>query len=299
MRARIAKLSRPAQLAAAVAVLVLALGGTATAARLITGAQIKDGSITGRDIKNGSIGATDLRGDAANALRGRDGLRGETGATGAKGDAGAVGPKGDTGAQGASGAKGDVGAPGADGARGPQGDVGPAGPQGPKGDAGPAGPKGDTGDRGPQGPAGADGSDATRLGVLDANGTRLGDYLDTSSTGDVSFLTSAGRIYQVNMGTGAYNIPTQQIWYETSDCSGPGYVWTSYWSPQTPLAKSGTANAGDPIYLPSGPPKTITYHSISAATCNSFAGNSTSITGLGVARVGTVPAAEVAPLTIG
>ena len=66
----ISKLSRPAQLIAAVAVLVIALGGTATAAKFITGAQIKDGTITGRDIKAGSIDASDLRKGEAMPERG-------------------------------------------------------------------------------------------------------------------------------------------------------------------------------------------------------------------------------------
>jgi hypothetical protein len=174
----------------AVTVLVFSLGGTAAAARLITGAQIKDGSITGKDIKAGSLTASDLRGDAANALRGRDGLRGDTGAVGPRGETGATGPKGDAGAAGVTGAKGATGVDGAggtDGARGPQGEIGP---QGPTGATGAQGPKGDTGDRGPQGPAGADGSDATRLGVLNADGDRLGDYLGGGggSMADLSLL---------------------------------------------------------------------------------------------------------------
>jgi collagen triple helix repeat protein len=163
MRARITKLSRPAQLTAAVAVLVIALAGTASAARLITGAQIKDGSITGRDIKAGSIGASNLRADAASALRGRDGA---PGATGARGDTGPTGPRGDAGAQGVRGPKGDTGATGADGAAGIQGERGVAGPQGPKGDTGDAGARGATGpqgDTGPQGPAGAPGADQLTL----------------------------------------------------------------------------------------------------------------------------------------
>ena len=74
--------------------------------------------------------------------------------------------------------------------KGQRGPIGPEGAQGPKGETGargdtgatgPKGPKGDTGERGPQGPAGADGSDATRLGVLDAHGNRLGDYLSGAS----------------------------------------------------------------------------------------------------------------------
>jgi hypothetical protein len=45
---------------AAITALVLAAGTGATAATLITGARVKDGSLTGVDIKNGSVGAIDL-----------------------------------------------------------------------------------------------------------------------------------------------------------------------------------------------------------------------------------------------
>jgi len=221
VRARISKLSRPAQLIAAVAVLVIALGGTATAAKFITGAQIKDGTITGRDIKAGSIDASDLRSDAANALRGRDGVRGETGTTG---------PRGDTGARGEAGASGALGADGKTGPQGPKGDTGATGPQG---------PKGETGGQGPQGPTGADGSDATRLGVLDAHGSRLGDYVGLTSS-----------------------FPTQNFYFEGSNCSGRAYVYVgSLVSPQIVFTRSD-AVSGDPMYVPAGSTtQSINYHS--------------------------------------
>lgn len=44
----------------AVVALFVALGGTATAAKLITGKQIKNNSITGVDIKDGSLGPRDV-----------------------------------------------------------------------------------------------------------------------------------------------------------------------------------------------------------------------------------------------
>jgi hypothetical protein len=63
---------------------ILAGGGGATAAVLITGAQIKDSSITGRDIKNKSLTRADFRGLA----RGPRGLPGATGAAGLTGPPG-------------------------------------------------------------------------------------------------------------------------------------------------------------------------------------------------------------------
>lgn len=80
--------------------LVLVLGDTATAAKLITGKQIKNSSLTGADIKNGSVGPVDLSAAAKSATKGIAGPAGPTGAPGAKGDANAPGAKGDTGAPG-------------------------------------------------------------------------------------------------------------------------------------------------------------------------------------------------------
>lgn len=58
----------PALVLAFVALLV-ALGGTAYAAIVITGKNVKDGSLTGRDIKDGSLGRTDVRAGAGLKLR--------------------------------------------------------------------------------------------------------------------------------------------------------------------------------------------------------------------------------------
>ncbi|WP_320671555.1 hypothetical protein [Patulibacter defluvii] len=103
--------------------LVLALGGTATAAKLITGGQIKDGSITGKDVRNSSITGADVKSRSLSAsdlsLAARKSLRGQTGPAGPAGPAG--GPKGDP---------------------GPAGPAGPAGPQGPVGPQGPSGSSG-------------------------------------------------------------------------------------------------------------------------------------------------------------
>lgn len=103
-----------------VAGLVLAMAGSATAGSLVTGKQVKDGSLTGKDVRDRSLTAKDLSPDA---LLG--GTAGPAGADGLTGPAGPAGPAGD---------------PGPAGPAGPQGDQGATGPQGPAGPStGPAG----------------------------------------------------------------------------------------------------------------------------------------------------------------
>lgn len=72
----------------AVAAIASAGAGSATAASLITGKQIKNGTVTGADIKNHSLTSRDFRG----SVRGPAGPMGAAGATGATGPAGARGP---------------------------------------------------------------------------------------------------------------------------------------------------------------------------------------------------------------
>ena len=67
--------------------LVIGLAGSATAASLITSA----------DIKNGTIKTADLSASAKRALKGKAGARGPAGPQGAPGTAGAPGPAGPTG----------------------------------------------------------------------------------------------------------------------------------------------------------------------------------------------------------
>ena len=56
---------KPAQMILGVGLVVLALGGTATAAKtVITGKQIKDSSVTGKDVRDGSLTAADFNGAA-------------------------------------------------------------------------------------------------------------------------------------------------------------------------------------------------------------------------------------------
>jgi hypothetical protein len=96
---------------------ILSLGGTATAASVITSAQIKNNSVTTADIKNKTIKAGDLNPTLQKQLK-------AGGKTGPAGPAGPQGPQGAQGAQGApgqQGAKGDTGTAGKDGAAGSPG----------------------------------------------------------------------------------------------------------------------------------------------------------------------------------
>jgi hypothetical protein len=90
------KLRRPSPaLLLAVAALILALGGTATAAVVITSGQIKDGTIRARDLDP--------------KLRKQLASRAVPGLVGPAGPAGPAGPRGDAGTAGAKGAAGDPG----------------------------------------------------------------------------------------------------------------------------------------------------------------------------------------------
>jgi Collagen triple helix repeat (20 copies) len=182
---------------AVTATLVAVTAGTAGVHALITGAQIKDGSIESLDLKNGTIRRADIASATLATLRGSAGERGPTGpagpqgATGPQGPAGSQGPTGTQGPQGLAGPKGDKGDPGAGvhvtGSVATEDDlpenaeVGDAyivtstghlwiwdgaafvdtglvqGPAGPKGETGPQGEVGPAGPEGPVGPAGADG----------------------------------------------------------------------------------------------------------------------------------------------
>jgi hypothetical protein len=90
---------------AAILAAFLVMGGTAVAAKMITGAQIKNNSITGVDVKNRSLTSADFAGSVS-------GGQGGSGAQGARGPTGAGGPAGATGATGVTGPPGSPGAPG-------------------------------------------------------------------------------------------------------------------------------------------------------------------------------------------
>jgi hypothetical protein len=117
-----------------VAVFVLALAGvtaaTAGVKALVTGVQIKDGTIESRDVKNGTLRSADLSLQLAASLRRQRGPQGAAGTQGPAGLQGPAGPKGDSGPQGAPGSQG---VPGEQGLKGDPGTPGAAGPQGPPG----------------------------------------------------------------------------------------------------------------------------------------------------------------------
>ena len=124
---RTARTNRLSAVLLSVLVLSIALGGSAGAVSLITGKQIKDGTVRGRDVGNDSLTGADI---ADRTLTPADfngsvqGPQGPPGPTGLSGPAGTAGPKGEP------GPKGDVGPPGPEGAQGPQGPAGPAGVSG-------------------------------------------------------------------------------------------------------------------------------------------------------------------------
>jgi hypothetical protein len=183
----------------ATTLVVVTLGISATASgtvrALITGRDIKDGSITSADVANKSLQLQDFSPGATSSLTGPAGpagAQGEPGAKGDKGDTGITGPRGLQGSPGSTGATGPMGLTGLMGLMGPigpsglmgaTGAIGPEGPmgasgaagaagaagatgaagadgaQGPAGPAGPQGPKGDTGAQGPRGDTGSAGHD--------------------------------------------------------------------------------------------------------------------------------------------
>lgn len=109
------------------AAVVLAAAGSATAAGLITGKDIKNNSVTGADIRTSSLTGSDVRNSSLTGADLRNGTVGpadlstaaKAALTGPKGDPGAKGDKGDKGDPGAAGANGTNGTNGADGLPGP------------------------------------------------------------------------------------------------------------------------------------------------------------------------------------
>lgn len=94
---------------------IAVLGAVALTLLITTGAFAANKMLTGANIKNGSIGVVDLSKSAKAALKGQPG---EKGATGDKGETGAAGLQGPAGAAGANGAAGAQGPKGQDGVGG-------------------------------------------------------------------------------------------------------------------------------------------------------------------------------------
>src|SRR5829696_338830 len=170
----------------AIIAVVLTLTGSAFAAQaLITGANIKDGSVTRADLSRRTI-------------RSLKGKRGKQGPAGRDGFRGPRAPQGSTGPQ---------------GERGPAGPVGPAGPKGNVGDTGPRGGEGAQGPIGPQGPQGPAGqamagqfATGSSVAVEDTTGTDgIDATLDLTSTGPTTTTDSVeltgGSLY---LGPGQY-----------------------------------------------------------------------------------------------
>jgi hypothetical protein len=109
---------RTTLIACVVAALVVG-GGTATAAKLITSKDVRNGTLTGADIRNGSIAFRDLARGTQTRINGSGGT-----------------PLGSPGAPGTPGAKGDKGDPGTNGTNGLPGEDGDKGDKGDKGDVG-------------------------------------------------------------------------------------------------------------------------------------------------------------------
>src|SRR3954447_9527019 len=110
-------------LATAIAALLLGGIGTAGAAKLISGKDVRDRSIRGRDIAKNSVYSSNLSNGLRKAIftqqsQSKSGTNGQQGANGTKGD------KGDTGAQGPQGAQGAPGSTGASGSDGAPGEAG-------------------------------------------------------------------------------------------------------------------------------------------------------------------------------
>ena len=133
---RILRQRPPSAMVIACLALSIALGGTASAAVLITGKEVKDGSLSGRDIANRSLTGLDVRDRSLTPLDFNGSVQGPAGT------AGPQGPKGDGGQQGPAGASGPQGPKGDRGEQGPAGASGPAGPAGPAGTQGPSGVSG-------------------------------------------------------------------------------------------------------------------------------------------------------------
>ena len=70
----------------------MALGGTSYAAVVVTGKNVKDGSLTGKDVRDRSLVTKDLSKRTVKSLAGARGPQGLKGATGPQGPAGAPAP---------------------------------------------------------------------------------------------------------------------------------------------------------------------------------------------------------------
>jgi hypothetical protein len=162
-------------MAVSITALVFATTGSAFAAKtMITGADVKNGTITSEDIKDGTLSTRDIEAGSINLDRLSDGTQRRINERPRDGVNGTDGVKGTDGAKGAAGAKGD------------KGDAGVPGPTGAQGAAGPAGPQGVVGPQGPKGTSGALPQDFnftnSSVRLTDA-GVQFGAYPDGGAAG--------------------------------------------------------------------------------------------------------------------
>jgi Collagen triple helix repeat (20 copies) len=168
--------------------------------------------ITGADIKNGSITTADLSKATQKTLHGADGTNGTNGTNGDAGLPGAGGVQGGAGTNGSDGAAGPDGAAGTDGVQGVTGPSGPQGSTGIQGSIGAPGADGPTGPSGPAGPAGnsgaTGGSGATgTTGATGPQGVPAVRYFANVTVGG-TYVTQSGFIAGTHTaGTGTYVLP--------------------------------------------------------------------------------------------
>jgi len=123
-----------------------------------------------------------------------------------------------------------IGEQGPKGLQGPVGETGPTGPMGPQGEQGIPGPKGDKGDPG---------SDATAktFNTYDANGVRLGIYVDTM----VVFYPEFQRFMEIQESKGL--LVPYVVQYTGLNCTGDAYI--SLGDTDLSKALNRVINAGD------------------------------------------------------
>lgn len=86
--------------ALAVLVLLVAMAGSATAGALITGRDIKDGTVTSKDLRNGTVTGADVKDGSLSRQDFSGSLQGPQGPAGPEGPVGPQGPQGTPGVSG-------------------------------------------------------------------------------------------------------------------------------------------------------------------------------------------------------
>lgn len=171
--------------------------------------------VRNRDLVDNLPGSVGPAGPAG--PEGPAGPAGATGATGPAGPTGATGPAGPTGADGPAGPTGATGPAGPTGATGPAGPTGADGPAGPTGATGPAGATGATGATGPAGPL--------PLDVVGAGSVVMGSVVSTNGTTAQTLVTVSTLNILLNFSSStATGAPAANVFYESVDCSGQGYI---------------------------------------------------------------------------